>query len=235
MSNSDGDEMYRVWAHDNQVYGPIDLPVLIQWTAEGRVLGRTWIYLETANEWRPARNIEVLKDRLPPGEETDFLQRQATEGSGISPQELRQIAILSPLSNQALARLIQLGELQCPQPGETVITKGAPGDAVFFVLAGTLRARLLVGLEDRTLARLTAGEVFGEMAMFTQSSRSADVVAEQNARLLRLGADRFRQLIGENPEAAAPMLFAIARLMANRIRDHNARFQREVASEFLWR
>ena len=235
MSNNNDGEMYKVWAHDNQVYGPIDLPVLLQWTQEGRILGRTWIYLETANEWRPAKNVEPLKDHLPPGEETKFLERQGADGEGITPQELRQIAILSPLSNQALARLIELGELQCPEKGQTVITKGAPGDAVFFVLAGNLRARLLVGLEDRTLARITTGEVFGEMAMFTQSSRSADVVAEQNVRLLRLGAESFRHLIGENPEAAAPMLFAIARLMANRIRDHNSRFQREVASEFLWR
>ena len=142
---------------------------------------------------------------------------------------------LSGLSNQALAHLIRFGELQCLGPGELIIKKGDPGDALFFVLAGTLRARLVVGFEDRTLARITTGEVFGEMAMFTQTARSADVLSEDESRLLRLGADAFRQLITANPEAAAPMLFSIARMMADRIKDHNARFQREAAAEFLWR
>ena len=34
---------------------------------------------------------------------------------------------------------------------------------------------------------------------------------------------------------AAAMLFAIARMMANRLGDHNKRFQRDVAAQFLWR
>jgi CRP-like cAMP-binding protein len=106
---------------------------------------------------------------------------------------------------------------------------------MYFLLDGTVRARLLVGLDDKTLARIAPGEFFGEMAMFTQSPRSADVVAETNARLLRFGADSFHRLIKENPEAAAPMLFAIARTMANRIWEDNTRFQREVAADFVWR
>jgi len=228
------EEMYKVWADDNQVYGPVDLPALVQWIQEGRVLGRTWIYLEAQNEWRPATKIEALHAYLPPGAETNFLERQASEGE-ITPLELRQVAILSGLSNQALAHLIRYGELQCLAPDEQIIKKGDPGDALFFVLAGTLRARLVVGFEDRTLARIATGEVFGEMAMFTQSARSADVVSEGESRLLRLSADAFRQLIAANPEAAAPMLFSIARMMADRIKDHNARFQRESAAEFLWR
>lgn len=235
MNKSLAEESYKVWACDNQVYGPIALPMLIEWVKEGRVLGGTWVYLEGNKEWRQARKIEPLHELLPPGEETAFLQQYSSDGSGITPQELRQVEILSTLSNAALAQLIRFGELQCLTPGEVVIKRGDPGDALYFILAGTLRARLIVGFEDRTLATIGTGEVFGEMAMFTQSPRSADVVSESDARLLRLGADAFRRLIGENMEAAAPMLFAIARMMANRIKDHNSRFQREAAAEFLWR
>ncbi len=235
MNTNHAEETYRVWACDNQVYGPIELPILIQWVQEGRVLAGTWVYSEAKKEWLPAKKVDPLHKLFPPGEETAFLQQHSSEGSGVTPQELRQVAILATLSNAALAQLIRFGELQCLKPGEIIIKRNDPGDAIFFVLSGTLRARLVVGLEDRTLAHIPAGEVFGEMAMFTQSPRSADVVAEDDARLLRLGADAFRQLIAENLEAAAPMLFAIARMMANRIKDQNSRFQREAASEFLWR
>ena len=229
------DETYRVWACDNQVYGPVAWPVLVQWAQEARVLRDTWIFLEGTREWRPASKIGPLHDCFPPGETTMFLQKQAAEEGGIAPEELRQFAILASLSNQELGHLVRLGELRHAQPGEMLIKRGDPGDALFFVLGGAVRARIFVGGEEKTLSKISAGEFFGDMAMFTQSPRSADVVAESQARLLRFGADSFRMLIGQNPAAAAPMLFAIAGTMAHRILEDNQRFQRQVASDFVWR
>lgn len=228
------EETYRVWACDNQIYGPVGWPILVQWAEEGRVLRDTWVFIEGAQEWRPAHKLEMLRSCFPPGETTMFIHRQAEQG-GIAPEELRQFAILSSLSNHELAQLIRLGELVHAQPGQVIIKRGDPGDALFFVLAGSVRARILVGGEEKALARIKAGEFFGDMAMFTQSPRSADVIAENETRLLRFGAESFRLLIGQNPAAAAPMLFGIAGTMAHRIMEDNQRFQREVAAEFVWR
>jgi cyclic nucleotide-binding protein len=229
------EETYRVWACDNQVYGPVTWSALVQWVEEGRVLRDSWIYLEAGGEWRPAHKIGPLHDYFPPGETTIFLHKQAAEEGGIAPEELRQFAILSSLSNQELAQLVRLGEVVHALPGDIIIKRGDPGDALFFVLEGAVRARIFVGGEEKSLAKIAAGEFFGDMAMFTQSPRSADVVAEVDTRLLRFGADSFRLLIGQNPAAAAPMLFAIAGTMAHRILEDNQRFQKEVAAEFVWR
>ena len=229
------DETYRVWACDNQVYGPVGWPILVQWAEDGRVFRETWVYLEGAQEWRPACKIEPLKGYFPPGDATAFLQKQASDEAGIAPEELRQFAILSSLSDDELALLIRLGELVHCRAGDVVIKRGDPGDALFFVLAGSVRARIFVGGDEKRLARISSGEFFGDMAMFTQSPRSADVVAEGETRLLRFGAESFRLLIGQNPAAAAPMLFGIAGTMAHRIMEDNKRFQKEVAAEFVWR
>src|SRR5438445_9730251 len=105
------EETYRVWACDNQVYGPVEWPVLVQWAEEGRVLRETWIYLEGAEEWRSAHKISALHDYFPPGETTIFLHKQSMQQGGIAPEELRQFAVLSSLSNHELAQLIRLGEL----------------------------------------------------------------------------------------------------------------------------
>src|SRR5205823_7875327 len=137
MKKNYAEEMYKVWACDNQVYGPIELPTLIGWTQEGRVAAGTWAYMEGNKEWHTAKKLEPLHKLFPPGEETSFLQHQASEGE-ITPQELRQVPILSNLSNPALAQLIRFGELQCFKPGEVIIKRNDPGDALFFVLSGTL-------------------------------------------------------------------------------------------------
>src|SRR5664279_387024 len=105
------EETYRVWACDNQVYGPVDWPVLMQWAEEGRVTRDTWVFLEETHEWRPASKIEPLRDTFPAGETTLFLRRLPAEEGGIQPEELRQFAVLSSLSNHELAQLIRLGEL----------------------------------------------------------------------------------------------------------------------------
>jgi CRP-like cAMP-binding protein len=235
MPDTDYDQQtYRVWACDNQIYGPIPLSMLAQWSQEARVLRDTWVYLEGNQEWRLAEQIEPLHDFFAPGEETLFLQRQSAEG-GIAPEELRKFAILSSLSNQELAQLIRFGELVHANQGDVILKRGDPGDALFFVLDGAVRARIFVGGEEKSLGEIPAGQFFGDMAMFTQSPRSADVVCESESRLLRFAAESFRLLIGQNPAAAAPMLFAIAGTMAQRVLDDNQRFQREVASGFVWR
>src|SRR4051812_45459414 len=184
-------ETYRVWACDNQIYGPISLATLAEWVREARVLRDTWVYFEGCQEWRLAKNIEPLRDSFAPGDETIFLERQSAEG-GIAPEELRKFAILASLSNHELAQLVRFGEMVHANPGDVIIKRGDPGDALFFVLAGSVRARIFVGSEEKTLGDIPAGQFFGDMAMFTQSARSADVVCESEARLLRFGAESFR-------------------------------------------
>ena len=85
------EESYRVWACDNQIYGPVAWPVLVQWAEEGRVQRDTWIYLEGTQEWRAAHKIEPLHNCFPPGETTIFLQRQAGQEGGIAPRTGRKI------------------------------------------------------------------------------------------------------------------------------------------------
>jgi hypothetical protein len=235
MNRNYAAELFKIWAHDNQVYGPVDLPVLIEWVKESRVFRETWIHLESKDEWRHAKNIPPLHEHFPPGDETDFLQRQPAHPGGVMPEELRQAQILASMSNQGLAQLIRYGELRQVPAGDVILHKDEPGDSLYFVLSGSVRARLMVGMEEKVLTRIEAGELFGEMAMFTQRPRSADVVADTESRLLRFGAEGFRQLIAENPEAAAPMLYGIAGMMAHRIWEDNQRLQQEVASEFVWR
>src|SRR5258706_8412571 len=92
-------EMYRVWAHDNQVYGPIDHSTLTQWVHENRVLHDTWVYLETLNEWRPARRIESIQHQFPAHDTSIMLHPDHTGSDIIAPEELRQFTVLSSLSN----------------------------------------------------------------------------------------------------------------------------------------
>jgi CRP-like cAMP-binding protein len=227
--------LYRLWASDNQVYGPITLAVLSEWAADSRVFPESWIYSESRRVWEPAQNVPELKPFLPKGENTTFLERQRAADAGVDPDELRLFPALAALSSHDLAHLIQLSEFVPVTAGEVVIRRREPGDSIYFVLSGSLYARIMVGGQEQVLNTIPAGEFFGEMSMFTSTQRTADVVAREDGRLVRFSSEAFRVLITENPSAAAPMLYNISTTMAHRIMATNTKFQTEVTSGFSWR
>lgn len=229
------EELYRVWACDNQVYGPIPLSILHEWIHDSRVFRETWVYVESRKGWYRADTLPQLKESFAPGEDTMFLERQRVDPQSIDPYELRMFPALAGLSNHDLAHFIQLAELVCVRRGDFIVRRREPGDSIYFVLSGSARARLVVGGEEKTLNHIPAGQFLGEMSMFTQTVRSADVIAEEDTRLLKFTAEAFQTLITEHPAAAAPMLYGISSTMARRILATNDKFQTEVASGFVWR
>ncbi len=234
MNDTDG-YLYKVWAADNLVYGPVDLITLVQWVEDQRVLSETWLHTQQDNTWRQAKDIPELYQFFHTGNTTAVFRKKAEPGNFYTADEVRQFVIFSALSNPQLDQFLRFCEyLECA-PGEVLIKKGDPGDAIFFLLSGELRARIVVGLQDTTVGTIVAGEFFGEMAMFTHSPRSADVVVVTKARLLRLSAESFLLMIRELSGLAGPILYAIAQVMARRISDSNKNLHREVASGFVWR
>ncbi|MDB6033422.1 MAG: mechanosensitive ion channel protein MscS [Verrucomicrobiales bacterium] len=226
------DDAYKVWAADNMIYGPIDFPMLVQWVQESRVLPETWVHSEKANAWHHANQIEVLQPYLEASASTESTPVQVGQ---ILPEELRQFSVFVNLSNDLLQQFTHYGELCEVGPGATIIKKGTPGDSVYFILSGEVRARLIIGREDQTLNHIPAGQFFGEMSMFNQAPRSADVLAVKPTRLMRVSNQAFLQLIREVPALAAPFLFSMASMMAHRIAETNTNLQKQVASEFTWR
>jgi len=80
-------------------------------------------------------------------------------------------------------------------PGETVIRKGMPGSAMYFIVSGAVEVRL-----DSGPVGLKGGDFFGELALLTRQPRTADVVSEGYCQLLALEARDFRLLLRTIPE-----------------------------------
>src|SRR5262245_2314335 len=110
-SNPSVERLYRVWACDNQVYGPIPLSILSDWIHDSRVFRDTWVYVEDKLEWCQAVRITELRNCFPDGGETIFLQREVAEQRGIDMDELRLFPVFSGLSNRELAQLVRFADL----------------------------------------------------------------------------------------------------------------------------
>lgn len=232
---TDNEATYKVWANDNLVYGPVEEATLCAWILEQRVQLQTWILSTADNSWRLAKDIPGLRVAFQAVIGQAAVLPPTRVSHELEADELRVFDVFAGLSDEELTQFLHFGELVVAGPEEQLIKSGDPGDAVFFVLSGSVRARMLVGLKETILARIPAGEFFGEIAMFTQSPRSADVVAIEPTRLLRLSGEAFLLMIKEVPKLAGPVLFGIARVMAARIIASNQTLRQEVGASFAWR
>ena len=104
--------------------------------------------------------------------------------------------------------------------GEVVVREGEPGDELFVLMDGEVAAFKKYGTPQQVLlSRLSPVSYFGEMAILDSAPRSATVVVTRDARLLRLGGERFKELILQTPEIA----FEVFRVLTERIREAEKR------------
>lgn len=118
---------------------------------------------------------------------------------------LRAVPLFDVCDDTELARIDALvDEIDVPA-GEVLTREGKPATGSFIIVSGEAS----VVLRDRSLARLEAGEFFGEMAVLAPDHpRSATVTAITPMRLLVLDAPGFAALV-EIPGVARKLLVSL--------------------------
>jgi len=79
---------------------------------------------------------------------------------GIQPGSLRRIKMLADVEERLLASLLTYLEVVRVAAFGEVVRKGDHGDALFMVLEGEVRARVMIGGKETTLATMGVGECF---------------------------------------------------------------------------
>jgi len=107
--------------------------------------------------------------------------------------------------------------------GETIFHLGDPGDALFIVMAGSIKITLPADTGDEAiLATLRPGDFFGELALLDGAPRSATAVAIEATETYILPRDQFRVLIATEPvmrEALLATLAAEVRRLTNHVEE----------------
>jgi len=119
-------------------------------------------------------------------------------------------SILGALPPAMRETLLSAGDEHVFEPGDTVIRQGERGEDAFVILSGFAR----VVRDGRDVARLGAGQFFGEVAMFDGRPRTADVVAETRLRCVALSRDTFKRALRAEPDLA----WRVLEVLAGRIR-----------------
>ena len=218
---------FIIWGVDQNAYGPVELPTLIEWVQDDRVTADTWIFSQKDGRWQAASKVPELQIIF--GKRRRGPTSPEAKVGPLNTGSLRRVKILAALSEEQLLKFGEFMEVVPVRQWSEVVHSGDVGDAMYLILEGELRVRIMVGDKERILTTLGAGEFFGEIALFDNEPRSADVIANLDSKLLRVSSEAFERLIEQAPELAAPIVHAIGKTLAARIRADNKRMKDDAA------
>jgi CRP-like cAMP-binding protein len=96
-----------------------------------------------------------------------------------------------------------------------LIRAGEEGSSMFVVHSGRVAVQVADRAGPRTVAVLTEGNFFGEMALFTGAPRTANVVAMEETEVLEIGHDAMKHIFDTNPSLAESISWTIAERQAD--------------------
>src|SRR6184192_1853523 len=134
---------------------------------------------------------------------------------------LRQVPIFGGLPDSALQRLLERMQLRACSPAQVICAEGDRARGMFVVRSGAVEVRKRALDADACLARLRAGDEFGEMSLIDIQPRSASVVACEPTELYVLGNMDLLALYEEDLASYTFFLQNLCRELSRRLRVAN--------------
>ena len=169
---------YRVWSREKVLYGPYELPALVTCIRQKRLPAETWIFSEHNGNWNKASDLAELKPLFDSAHAKPGHIASAMSG-GVHPDILLRIKVLAGLKQDQLQSFVSYMEILSLEPLATAVKEHDRGDAMFLILEGEVRVRVMRDGKESILATLKSGDFFGEVSLLDEGPRSADVVRSE--------------------------------------------------------
>lgn len=129
-------------------------------------------------------------------------------------QLIASIPLFAGADDRALEHLAATIDTVEVEAGTVLIQQGLRHNSVYVIVSGSAA----VEINDVPVTIISDGQVFGEIAFFSQGPASATVTAQSKLSLLAIPFNRFDQTLFDNPAFARVLLGNLA----DRLRDANA-------------
>ena len=133
--------------------------------------------------------------------------------------ELRRVRLFAGLSQRQLKQLARIAKERQFRPGTTVVTEGTMSGVCFFIVA---EGEGIVTVDGEEVARIGPGDHFGELALISETARTATVTAATRLRCYVIAFWDFRKFARDNPDVSWKLLQHLADLLAGE-RERRAR------------
>lgn len=152
-----------------------------------------------------------MMDRSTVGEELPPAAAAPRFPDLVQPHELGAVAMLARLPAGPLFRLADKARRRVFAADETVFEEGDRGDSFHVARRGVLKVVRPSRDPDQVLDLLTAGSVFGELAVLNSTTRLASVIAVGESETVEVDKEDFDRVLDSHPEVVREMLGDLAR------------------------
>lgn len=128
-----------------------------------------------------------------------------------------QCPLFRGLSDPDTAELVALFEIETFLSGQAILTEGASQPALWIVISGEC-AVIKCRKDERQLATLGPGEIFGEMSFFHPAPSSATVRAMVPVMAARLSSEKFSGLVQRGHRISYRVALNTIAVLSDRLR-----------------
>ncbi|HCY84463.1 MAG TPA: hypothetical protein DHV36_04940 [Desulfobacteraceae bacterium] len=125
------------------------------------------------------------------------------------------------MTHYQIRKAILISELNTFETGDMLIERGSTGRSMYLILSGRAEVLRRSKGEERCLARLGAGQIFGEIGFVREIRRTADVRAASNMEVLRFDYKKLEADLKFFPYIVSKLNFNISRILGERLADTN--------------
>lgn len=149
--------------------------------------------------------------------------------------ELKDVKLISSLSEDELLKLANLGRSLTFEPHSNIIIEGEMSWGLYIILEGVVgifKTNKLTG-ESYDIGQLSKGSFFGEMSLVDNNPRSATVKSLTTCTLFYLDKEVFDQFISQSKETQIKFYDNCIKILVGRLRELDDNY---VISQYqLWK
>jgi CRP-like cAMP-binding protein len=136
---------------------------------------------------------------------------------------MKRVELFRGLNAGQLGEVAAISHEQVYEGGATVFEQGSAGDALYIVGAGQVEVKVRDSWgRSASAIYLGEGQVFGEMALIDQGTRSASIfVVDEDTVLYHIPAEDFIDLCTSNTDIGYIMMRNIAQDLSFKLRHHD--------------
>jgi CRP/FNR family cyclic AMP-dependent transcriptional regulator len=116
---------------------------------------------------------------------------------------LKEVPLFSGLSENQRSDILKVAGKRVFEAGTPIVRQGKETNAAFFLI---LDGEVEVKRDGRTLSKLDSGQFFGEMALFGDQPRSADVIPTTDTTCLVIARWNLEEVFKSSPDIPMRML-----------------------------
>jgi len=132
-------------------------------------------------------------------------------------EKLGDCRLFAGMSSYQIRKAMLISEMHEFCKGAKAIEQGNTDRSMYLIIKGEMKVVHHHGSEDRVLANLKAGDVFGEIGFVRKIERTADVVASGAVTVLKFDFERLKHDLRYFPSIVAKLNFNISYILGERL------------------